>query len=148
MACTSFSLSNQTIRSTILPPSPACNPTFRRHLRISATCATSQRTCSSNISTEYAPKQVSLYDVLGIQMGASCQEIKTAYRKLARSLHPDVASNSGDEFIRVHAAYATLSDPEKRANYDMEFFHRRRPAALSTSGYSRRSRNWETDQCW
>ncbi|CAI9777896.1 unnamed protein product [Fraxinus pennsylvanica] len=145
MASTSFFLSNQTIRSTILPP---CNATFRRPLSISATCATSQRTCSSNISTEYAPKQGSLYEVLGIQMGASCQEIKTAYRRLARCLHPDVASNSGDEFMRVHAAYATLSDPEKRATYDMELFHRRRPTVMSARGYSRRSRNWESDQCW
>ncbi|CAA3021489.1 Hypothetical predicted protein [Olea europaea subsp. europaea] len=145
MASTSFSLSNQTIRSTIQPP---CNATFRRPLRISATCATSERTSSTKISTGYAPKQGSLYEVLGIQTGASCQEIKTAYRKLARSLHPDVASNSGDEFMRVHTAYATLSDPEKRANYDTELFHRRRPTALSARGYSCRSRNWETDQCW
>ncbi|XP_022880044.1 chaperone protein dnaJ 11, chloroplastic-like [Olea europaea var. sylvestris] len=145
MASTSFSLSNQTIHSTIQPP---CNATFRRPLRISATCATSERTSSTKISTGYAPKQGSLYEVLGIQTGASCQEIKTAYRKLARSLHPDVASNSGDEFMRVHTAYATLSDPEKRANYDTELFHRRRPTALSARGYSCRSRNWETDQCW
>ncbi|CAA3029263.1 chaperone protein dnaJ 11, chloroplastic-like [Olea europaea var. sylvestris] len=145
MASTSFSLSNQKIRSTILPP---CTASFRRPLRISATCATSQRTCSSKISTGCDPKQGSLYEVLGIQIGASCREIKTAYRKLARCLHPDVASNSGDEFMRVHAAYATLSDPEKRANYDIELFHRRRLTVVSARGYSSRSRNWETDQCW
>lgn len=96
-------------------------------------------------------------------MGATCQEIKTAYRRLARVLHPDVlASNGGredsstaaNEFMEVHKAYATLSDPEKRADYDRLLFRQIRPYAGSvlssattySSGYTRR--NWETDQCW
>ncbi|XP_020242577.1 chaperone protein dnaJ 11, chloroplastic-like [Asparagus officinalis] len=63
----------------------------------------------------------SLYGVLGLSIGANGNEIKAAYRKLARVCHPDVCKNSpssADEFIRIHAAYSTLSDPCKRADYD------------------------------
>ncbi|XP_021902679.1 chaperone protein dnaJ 11, chloroplastic-like [Carica papaya] len=93
----------------------------------------------------------SLYEVLGIQMGATCKEIKIAYRKLARTLHPDVAG-AASEFIRVHEAYATLSNPDKRADYDRALFRRRRPMVWSHANAATRSsgrgRKWETDQCW
>jgi len=59
------------------------------------------------------------YDILGLQRGASPQEIKTAYRKLAMEHHPD---RGGDEshFQRISQAYETLSDTNKRARYDDE----------------------------
>lgn len=61
------------------------------------------------------------YEVLGIGREASTEEIKKAFRKLARQYHPD--ANSGDEnaeekFKEIAEAYEILSDPEKRANYD------------------------------
>lgn len=61
------------------------------------------------------------YDVLGLKTGASADEIKKAYRKLAKQYHPDMnPGNKGAEekFKEISEAYAVLSDPEKRAQYD------------------------------
>jgi molecular chaperone DnaJ len=59
----------------------------------------------------------SLYDTLGVAKNASADEIKKAYRKLAREHHPD---QGGDEarFKEIQGAYDVLSDPEKRQQYD------------------------------
>jgi curved DNA-binding protein len=60
------------------------------------------------------------YEILGIPRDADEEQIKKAYRKLARQHHPDVNKDSGAEarFKEVGEAYATLKDPEKRAAYD------------------------------
>lgn len=62
-----------------------------------------------------------LYEILGINKGATDKEIKNAYRKLAKRYHPD--TNPGDrtaeqKFKDVTEAYNVLGDPEKRKNYD------------------------------
>src|SRR2546426_2745087 len=62
-----------------------------------------------------------LYDTLGVKKGAPADEIKKAYRKLARQYHPD--KNPGDaaaeeRFKEIQTAYDVLSDPEKRKQYD------------------------------
>lgn len=60
------------------------------------------------------------YEALGVDRGASTEEIKKAYRKKARKLHPDVnqASDAEDQFKLLGEAYEVLADPQKRQNYD------------------------------
>lgn len=62
----------------------------------------------------------SLYRTLEINENASSEEIKKAYRKLARKYHPDINKEKGAEekFKEITAAYEILSDPQKKAQYD------------------------------
>lgn len=162
MASTSLSFSSQFIGGTKFAGSsktvpPPSSIRFSSSPPVSASYATAERT-RSHIS--------SLYDVLGVHIGATCPEIKAAYRRLARVSHPDVVvssngqnESSADKFMRIHAAYTTLSDPEKRADYDRTLVRQLQPTSSKfamSSGYapvmSSASRfsghTWETDQCW
>lgn len=61
------------------------------------------------------------YDILGVSKQASADEIKSAYRKLAKQYHPDLNKNSAEaaeKFKEVSEAYDVLSDATKRSNYD------------------------------
>jgi molecular chaperone DnaJ len=61
----------------------------------------------------------SLYDVLGVPKNASQDEIKKAYRKLVRDVHPDRNPGNEERFKEVQGAYDVLSDPVKRKQYDV-----------------------------
>ena len=79
-----------------------------------ASCARPESWCRSG-------EQADLYEVLGVKKGAPAEEIKNAYRKLARQHHPD--KNPGDKaseerFKEIQGAYDVLFDPEKRKQYD------------------------------
>ncbi|MEE1333396.1 MAG: DnaJ domain-containing protein, partial [Erysipelotrichaceae bacterium] len=60
------------------------------------------------------------YDVLGVSRNASADEIKSAYRKLAKKYHPDLnkAPDAAEKFKEVNEAYEVLGDADKRAKYD------------------------------
>lgn len=86
------------------------------------------------------------YDVLGVKRDASEQEIKQAYRRLARQLHPDVNpgnKSAEDKFKKINEAYEVLSDKEMRQKYDQygdqwqyaDRFARANPQAHSTGPF-------------
>src|SRR3989339_2067098 len=61
------------------------------------------------------------YKILGIEKNADASEIKKAYRKLAMKYHPDKTKGDKsleEKFKKISEAYAVLSDPEKRSQYD------------------------------
>ena len=61
------------------------------------------------------------YEVLGLQKGASEDEIKKAFKKKAREFHPDLHPNDPqceEKLKEVNEAYEVLSDPDKKARYD------------------------------
>ncbi|MDQ1326307.1 MAG: curved DNA-binding protein [Campylobacterota bacterium] len=62
----------------------------------------------------------SLYETLGVSENANADEIKKAYRKLARKYHPDInkEESAQEKFKEINAAYEVLSDPQKKQQYD------------------------------
>jgi molecular chaperone DnaJ len=66
-------------------------------------------------------KEKDYYEILNIDKDANNEEIKRAYRKLAKKYHPDVNKEdpkASEKFIEIKDAYETLIDPEKRKLYD------------------------------
>ena len=60
------------------------------------------------------------YSTLGVNKNASDDEIKSAYRQMAKKYHPDLnkTPEAAEKFKEVNEAYSVLSDKQKRANYD------------------------------
>jgi curved DNA-binding protein CbpA len=59
------------------------------------------------------------YEVLGVQSTATLDEIKRAYRALAKTLHPDTPTGDTEKFAELSQAYSVLSDPGQRSDYDL-----------------------------
>ncbi len=71
-------------------------------------------------------EKINYYDVLGVKRGASQDEIKSAYRKLAKKYHPDFHPGdaaAAEKFKQINEANETLSDENKRKQYDFELDH-------------------------
>ncbi|CAH8362956.1 unnamed protein product [Eruca vesicaria subsp. sativa] len=146
------------IFSSSLPFSPLSRPCRTSHISLSATTASSHTCAEDQPRLRQIPQRLSetpsLYEILEIPVGSTSQEIRSAYRRLARICHPDVAGNgrncsSADDFMKINAAYCTLFDHEKRAVYDRKILCRVRPLTVGVSGFgSYCGGNWETDQCW
>lgn len=60
----------------------------------------------------------SYYAILGIPADASSEEIKSAYRRLAKEYHPDHAGGDSEKFRDIQEAYSVLADSEKRRHYE------------------------------
>ena len=78
------------------------------------------------------------YEVLGISREASPDEIKKAYRKLARKYHPDVSkeADAEEKMQAINVAYDTLSHAEKKQQYDFELDH---PQGFANSGFGQQT---------
>jgi molecular chaperone DnaJ len=73
------------------------------------------------------------YQILGLEPGATFEEIRAAYRNLARQVHPDIAGqDSSTRFIRINRAYQTLIDARRRSDYDRLLGETRRSVTRRT----------------
>lgn len=70
----------------------------------------------------HAPEQPTHYQVLGVEPGATTEQIRGAYRRLAKQLHPDTDPTAGSEarFATIARAYEVLSDRRSRSDYDAQ----------------------------
>ncbi|XP_031476259.1 uncharacterized protein LOC116247935 isoform X2 [Nymphaea colorata] len=107
----SFSSSGAALRTSLSFPR---SPSLRTSRRLRGFSVKASR------GSSFSRTRLDYYATLNVDRDASLQEIKTAYRKLARQYHPDMNKSPGAEekFKEISAAYEVLSDAEKRSLYD------------------------------
>lgn len=90
------------------------------------------------------------YAILEVETDASLEEIKQAYRRLARLHHPDVNKDGNDRWIKqLNEAYTVLSDPAKRTAYDIQCLEElQRIVALEALLLQRKKRSREKQMSW
>ncbi|BBN03068.1 hypothetical protein MPTK1_2g20430 [Marchantia polymorpha subsp. ruderalis] len=114
-----------------------------------ATCdETEEKVESPSTQTSRIGGEPTLYDILGLTENVGVKEIKSAFRQLARRFHPDVNAEEQREectqdFMKIHAAYTTLSDPQSKAAYDLQLSMQR----FQRNGYAG-SRITPLSQSW
>ncbi|CAN1802190.1 Chaperone protein dnaJ 11, chloroplastic [Linum perenne] len=121
------------------PSSLAIKASVCRRLKVKASVAADAIPIQQNST-------LTLYAILKVERTASLKEIKSAYRKLAKVVHPDRTNDGGRHFIEIHSAYETLSDPQSREMYDLSLGFRLPIGCCS--GRFIRTQRWETDQCF
>jgi len=88
------------------------------------------------------PSEIDYYEDLGVERGASAEEIRDSFRALVRLLHPDHQQDAGLKAIaekqlrKMNRIYAVLSDPERRRKYDLSLQGESRPPTLVFSSVS------------
>lgn len=98
-------------------------PQPQAHPQAGAKAEAGPKPTGTDEASPAAPKEKTLYEVLGVKPGATANEIKKAYHKEARATHPDKNGNTveaNEAFKKISEAYQTLSDPDKRRDYDRE----------------------------
>ncbi len=97
-----------------------------------------------------ASSAISLYDLFGLDTGCSPEELRQAYRQMARRLHPDVAGldDGGLAMAKLNEAWRILSDPEARQRYDLTLDLRSASAAAPSSPQPPPRAQWSRRQAW
>ena len=77
-------------------------------------------TLISHVGAEREDRKFRPYEILGVTRSSTPQQIKKAYKRLAKELHPDKnsAPDASDRFVEMTKAYEILSDPERKLKYD------------------------------
>jgi hypothetical protein len=121
----------------------------RKRASGACTCVTAAAAAANEFVTVVGGAAGTLYSVLGVELGGSFSDIKSAYKQMARRYHPDVCPLDDRDactrkFLEVRHAYEILSDPEKRAEYDFALMHPSFAQALGNSSTSSWGRSRRT----